>query len=63
MKKKYTSEILEVIHQDAQGLYDIGAIDATRMREFDEMCLAPALKPALKGSTLPEKPLTRPVNA
>ncbi|MDR1902123.1 MAG: hypothetical protein LBQ88_07590 [Treponema sp.] len=63
MKKKYASEILEVIHQDAQGLYDIGAIDAARMRGFDEMCLASAPKPAPKGSVLPRKPLTRPANA
>lgn len=39
MKKKYQSEILKVLHEDAQGLYKIGAIDEVKMREFDEACL------------------------
>ena len=33
--------ILEVIHEEAEGLYDIGLIDATTMREFDALCLSP----------------------
>jgi DNA-binding transcriptional regulator YiaG len=40
MKKKYQSEILMVCHQEAEALYEIGAIDAARMKEFDEMCLS-----------------------
>jgi hypothetical protein len=56
MKKKYASEILELIHQDAQGLYDIGAIDAARMREFDEMCQKGASRGGSGcGSTLMER--------
>jgi putative transcriptional regulator len=56
MKKKYDSEILEIIHQDAQGLFEIGAIDAARMREFDEMCLIPTPKPA-KEISAPVEPV------
>jgi putative transcriptional regulator len=33
--------ILEVVHAEIKGLYDIGLVDATTMREFDIACLAP----------------------
>jgi DNA-binding transcriptional regulator YiaG len=39
MKKKYQSEILKVLYEDALGLYKIGVIDEVQMREFDEECL------------------------
>jgi DNA-binding transcriptional regulator YiaG len=35
----YKSEICEVIHQSATAKFEIGAISADRMREFDKMCL------------------------
>jgi len=38
---KYKSEIFEVVHQDATEMFKIGAISEEKMREFDEMCLAP----------------------
>lgn len=31
--------ILEVIHEDARALYEIGLIDEQKMREFDALCL------------------------
>ena len=31
--------ILEVVHEDAKGLYEIGLIDEQKMREFDTLCL------------------------
>lgn len=31
--------ILEVVHETAKGLYDAHVINATTMREFDELCL------------------------
>ena len=31
--------ILEVVHESAQGLKEIGAIDEVTMREFDALCL------------------------
>jgi putative transcriptional regulator len=36
---RYKSEIYEVIHQDAVANFEVGAISAARMREYDEMCL------------------------
>jgi DNA-binding transcriptional regulator YiaG len=46
MKKKYESELLGVIHQSAQDLYEIGAISEARMREYDEDCLVSEPKTA-----------------
>ena len=37
-KTKYPS-ILETVHETAKGLYDAHIINATTMREFDELCL------------------------
>ena len=37
--KKYQSEALMVIHQDAEGLHRLGIISDAEMREFDEGCL------------------------
>jgi putative transcriptional regulator len=41
MKKKYQSKILEAIHEIAQDLHEVGAIDDKEMKEFDEDCLVP----------------------
>jgi DNA-binding transcriptional regulator YiaG len=41
MKKKYQSEILGVIHQDAEAMYAVGAISEARMNEYDKDCLVP----------------------
>jgi putative transcriptional regulator len=39
MKREKHPSILEAAHETAQGLYDANVIDATTMREFDELCL------------------------
>jgi DNA-binding transcriptional regulator YiaG len=39
MKQKYQSKILGSIHEFAQDLYEVGAIDEKRMKEYDEACL------------------------
>jgi len=39
-KEKHPS-ILETVHETAKGLYDAHVINATTMREFDELCLVP----------------------
>ncbi|MDR1025517.1 MAG: XRE family transcriptional regulator [Treponema sp.] len=39
MEKKYQSEISMIVHQDAEGMHQLGIIDDARMREFDKMCL------------------------
>jgi len=36
----YKSDAFEAIHQSAQALYRIGAIDQMTMRDFDQTCLA-----------------------
>jgi putative transcriptional regulator len=33
--------ILEVAHEMAKGLYELGGIDAVTMREYDAICLPP----------------------
>jgi DNA-binding transcriptional regulator YiaG len=48
MKRKYESEILKICHEDAMEMYEIGAISADRMREFDEMCLVQEPQPEPK---------------
>jgi DNA-binding transcriptional regulator YiaG len=39
MKKKYQSEIMEVLHGMAEDLHEIGAISDARMAEYDHDCL------------------------
>jgi putative transcriptional regulator len=48
MKNKYESEILQACHESAKDLFEIGVIDSAKMKEFDEMCLTPAVKPVPK---------------
>ena len=45
-KKEKHPSILETVHETAKGLYDANIINATTMREFDEMCL-PKIKQLL----------------
>jgi putative transcriptional regulator len=40
LKRKYKSEIAEVVHTSASALYRMGAMDKATMREFDESCLS-----------------------
>jgi DNA-binding transcriptional regulator YiaG len=39
MDKKYKSEILQVIHEDASANFKVGGISEERMRYYDEKCL------------------------
>lgn len=39
MSEVYKSNILEAVHQMAEGLEKVGGIDKKTMREFDESCL------------------------
>jgi DNA-binding transcriptional regulator YiaG len=48
MEKKYQSELLMVLHQDAEALHAIGAIDDAEMHEWDKDCLVSPPKPARK---------------
>ncbi len=38
-KKAKHPSILETVHETVKGLYDANIINATTMREFDELCL------------------------
>jgi putative transcriptional regulator len=38
-KRQYKSEAMEATHSSATALFDLGAIDKTTMRHFDESCL------------------------
>ncbi len=47
MSKKYRSDAMAAIHETAEALHDVGAIDKQTMRRFDHACLTPIrpLKP------------------
>jgi hypothetical protein len=55
MHKKYQSELLMVLHQDAISLHRIGALSDTEMREFDEDCL-------LREEQPPAAPRSQPIS-
>ena len=38
-KQKYKSDAFEAIHSSASALRDVGAINKTTMREYDDLCL------------------------
>lgn len=38
-KRKFKSDAFEAIHTSANALLEVGAIDKTTMRKFDEACL------------------------
>lgn len=39
-KQKFKSDAFEAIHASASALLEVGAIDKTTMRKFDDACLA-----------------------
>jgi DNA-binding transcriptional regulator YiaG len=39
VKRKYESELLQIIHEEMMDMHQSGFISDSRMREFDEMCL------------------------
>jgi DNA-binding transcriptional regulator YiaG len=48
--KKYQSELSRSIHQEAEGLYKVGLIDAKEMHEYDVGCLVPSRVPIRETS-------------
>ena len=52
---KYKSEIYKVIHHSATEKFAINAISETRMREYDEMCLASEADVSLESKKVPQK--------
>jgi DNA-binding transcriptional regulator YiaG len=57
---KYKSEILEVVHEDATAMFEVGAISTAQMREFDKMCLVQEPIPAYKAQTPAKTEQIRP---
>ena len=41
MPKRYTSGVMESIHETAADLYAVGGMDRKTMRKFDVLCLTP----------------------
>ena len=58
MKKTYQSEILEVLHEMADDLHEIGAINDARMAEYDRDCLARKTNRPLKAGNNGIQPVT-----
>ena len=40
-KRKAESGILASVHKTVAGLHDVGLVDKSTMRQFDELCLTP----------------------
>ena len=55
-KGKYKSELLMVLHTDAQALHKIGVISDKEMREYDKDCLVPTPKTSSESTSVPVKP-------
>jgi DNA-binding transcriptional regulator YiaG len=51
MARKYQSELLGVLHQDALADYQLGIISDEEMREYDEDCLVSEPKIPRKTQT------------
>jgi len=51
MKKKYESEILEVLHKDMKGLHRLGIVSDAEMQEFDSECLVQEPKKIRKNAS------------
>jgi len=47
MTQRFKSEAMEAVHQSAQALFRIGAIDKATLRDFDATCFAapPPIEP------------------
>jgi DNA-binding transcriptional regulator YiaG len=60
---KYYSEASMVAHEMAQDLYQIGAINDARMREYDEMCLVREPEAAKETAKAMEMDHSSPITA
>ena len=58
MKKKYQSEILEVLHGMAEDLHEIGVINDKRMAEYDRDCTIQKKAQTYNTGTIDTKPIT-----
>jgi DNA-binding transcriptional regulator YiaG len=58
MKLKYKSKIFKMLHEDATGLFEIGAISEKRMREYDRACLVQEAQPKPKAARTAKRALS-----
>jgi len=60
--KKYQSEVLKVIHQDAEGLHRLGIISDKEMLEYDQDCLIqePETAPVSSKTEVAEQVISSP---
>ena len=63
MKKKYQSEILEVLHGMAEDLHEIGAINDARMSEYNRDCIVMEQNQASKTNNTEIRSVTPVLNA
>ncbi len=56
---KYRSDAFASIHETAEALRDIGAIDKRTMREFDAACLGPNVRSCRSRGTVDLTPETQ----
>jgi DNA-binding transcriptional regulator YiaG len=49
-KQRYRSPALRSLHEVAEDLHSVGAIDAEKMRQFDNGCLLPSQSQSPKES-------------
>ena len=59
--KKYKSEALMVIHQDAQALHRLGIIDDGEMKEYNKGCLVKEPKISNKTETFENEQLSHAI--
>jgi len=52
--KKYQSEALKVIHQDAEGLHRLGIISEKEMQEYNRDCLIQESEPVYAAEKSPK---------
>ncbi|MCL1958516.1 MAG: hypothetical protein FWF68_02830 [Spirochaetes bacterium] len=60
--KKYQSNALKVIHQDAEGLHRLGIISDKEMLEYDKDCLVQELETVYAADKSSKNEYTASVN-
>jgi len=58
MKRKYESELLQVIHEEMMDMHRSGFISDAEMREFDKDCLVQEPKTAYKEMPIRKEHVT-----
>lgn len=51
-KKKYKNDLMASLHETAEGLHKVGAIDKKTMRKFDKACLTDSRQRTKAGESI-----------